>query len=72
MLNLHKSNNVVFAVESRVHFLGHQIYANRQIHVDRFMTNKMLKKVHPVNIAVYKAMHITEAERKLLSWKLAP
>ena len=71
-LNVHKSNNKVIAVKTGVHFLGHQIYANNQVHVDGFTTNKMLKKVSPANIAVYKAMHITEAERKLLSWRLAP
>jgi len=66
-LVVHPSNNIVLPVKNSLHFLGHYVYVNAEIHVDRHMTKKMREKVNFSNVATYKSMHVTETERKILS-----
>ena len=70
-LSIHERNNHVLAVKDSLHFLGHYVYANGEVHVDRHMMRKMQRKIGYHNVSTYKSMHITEAERKVLSWRLA-
>jgi|GEM_PF-5410542 len=69
-LVIHPSSNIVLPVKNSLHFLGHYVYANTEIHVDRHMTKKMRERINYSSVTTYKSMHITETERKILSYLL--
>ena len=67
-LVVHPTNNVMVAVKDGVHFLGHWIFSNDTITVDKAMRRKMFISSSRQSVGVYKAMHITDKQRKLLTW----
>jgi len=69
-LAIHDKNDIILPARKKLHFLGHYIYPNQQIHVDKYMQKRVQKRLSLKNISNYKSYHLTPTQRKQLSWQI--
>ena len=69
-LRVHKNNNVIVKAHEGLHFLGHRIYPNFSVSVDKHMVNKILSDACSKNISSYRAMRLPRRKHNLLPWLL--
>lgn len=69
-LQVHRKNNVILPAKAGLHFLGHTIYPDSPLAVDRTMIRKIERDIDYRNFASYRAMALPKRYAKQLPWRI--
>lgn len=67
---VHHSNNVVLPSRAGLHFLGHKLFPDSPLAVDRAMIRKIERDINYGNLASYKAMALPKRFARRLPWQM--
>jgi len=70
-LPIHPKNNHVFKARQGLYFLGHKIYPNSLISVDKAMRIKIKQAINLRNASSYQALYLPAKYRKQLPWYIS-
>ncbi|MGH7240829.1 MAG: RNA-directed DNA polymerase, partial [Candidatus Saccharimonadales bacterium] len=69
-LTVHTSNDVVVRATQGLRYLGHSIYPDSALSVDKVMLQKIRRDISPRNAASYQAMALPRRKKMQLPWWL--
>ncbi len=72
LLDMHTKNDTIFMSRYGIRFLGHIVYPNSIITIERHMRAKINKNISSKNAASYGAMYLTRKQARQLPWLLIP
>jgi len=71
-LSLHGKNDIIISSKNGIKFLGHLIYPDSPLSVDKYMMEKIASNFNYINAASYTNSHLPKRKESLLPWLLKP